>query len=394
MRIALAQGAAGGADPLDGLLPPPGDPSALESQARRFTDMNRAVDDSKGRQDRAVASITGSTWRGIGAESARGGAVMVVDAYRRAGDDLGRATKLLTECAAEWEQARGRYAQARALADEALAEEAARSAVDERSPPAPAWESPLRQQAQSIASGANDIFETASRKAAAALDQLADRVADTPAFISGHHHHWYDDPVRWASDGEHAVAHGVARSVDAFAYALAHPDQAIRLASDLLQISGGVLLTGASATGIGAGILLDGTGIGIPAGVAVDTACVAGVAAGAGLSMHGIKDAIGDVSNLYSKSAGDDGSPSTGPRVPARITGYTDHGLGQVLGRDSGLGVSDAAIEDAVENPTRVVEQDNDTFQFVGKDATVVLNSDGKLVTSWANGSSGWRNAP
>ncbi|MGH9170158.1 MAG: hypothetical protein ACRD0Z_04730 [Acidimicrobiales bacterium] len=80
--------------------------------------------------------------------------------------------------------------------------------------------------------------------------------------------------------------------------------------------------------------------------------------------------------------------------LPSEITGYTDHGLQQAISRDGGLGVSQSAMEDAVANPIDVVRQASGTFKFVGNDATVVLNSDGKVVTTWATNSAGWRNAP
>lgn len=31
-------------------------------------------------------------------------------------------------------------------------------------------------------------------------------------------------------------------------------------------------------------------------------------------------------------------------------------------------------------------------YVYVGKDATVVLNQDGQVVTAWANSRAGWRN--
>ena len=54
------------------------------------------------------------------------------------------------------------------------------------------------------------------------------------------------------------------------------------------------------------------------------------------------------------------------------------------MGRDGGLGVSDSAMQDAVEDPTEVVPQANGTYRFVGKDATVALNGAGQVVTTWA----------
>lgn len=82
---------------------------------------------------------------------------------------------------------------------------------------------------------------------------------------------------------------------------------------------------------------------------------------------------------------------SDGLPVNDKIKGWTKHGTEQALERDGGAGVSNDAINDAVENPEDVVEQPGGTTKYVGKDATVVLNQDGKVVTTWANGSSGTR---
>jgi len=63
------------------------------------------------------------------------------------------------------------------------------------------------------------------------------------------------------------------------------------------------------------------------------------------------------------------------------ITGHTKHGLNQSIGRDGGRGVNAAAKLDAVRNPTKVVTQDGGRTKFVGKNAQVVLNSEGKVIT-------------
>jgi hypothetical protein len=50
-------------------------------------------------------------------------------------------------------------------------------------------------------------------------------------------------------------------------------------------------------------------------------------------------------------------------------------------------------MEDAVKNSTSPPEaQTNETFKYVGRDSVVVLNPEGKLVTTWARNSNGWRN--
>ena len=77
--------------------------------------------------------------------------------------------------------------------------------------------------------------------------------------------------------------------------------------------------------------------------------------------------------------------------IDDEITGWTKHGTEQAIGRNSGIGVSNSTISDAVKNPTQVVPQAGGTTKYIGKDATVVLNPDGKVVTTWANSSAGTR---
>jgi hypothetical protein len=72
-----------------------------------------------------------------------------------------------------------------------------------------------------------------------------------------------------------------------------------------------------------------------------------------------------------------------GGKVGGKITGYTNHGLKQAIGRDGGRGVHLEGILDAVRNPTKVIEQAGGTTKYVGKDATVILNGEGKVVTTW-----------
>jgi hypothetical protein len=72
------------------------------------------------------------------------------------------------------------------------------------------------------------------------------------------------------------------------------------------------------------------------------------------------------------------------------ITGFTKHGINQAISRD-GVGVADRSILDAVKNPTQVVQQSDGRTMYVGKDATVIINAQGKVITTWANGSAGAR---
>ncbi|WP_159520758.1 hypothetical protein [Erysipelothrix urinaevulpis] len=73
-----------------------------------------------------------------------------------------------------------------------------------------------------------------------------------------------------------------------------------------------------------------------------------------------------------------------------KITRYTKHGTEQALSRDGGLGVSNEAITNTVNNPIQVVEQSSKygpTFKYISDQAVVVLNEIGKVVTTYAKGS-------
>jgi hypothetical protein len=82
-----------------------------------------------------------------------------------------------------------------------------------------------------------------------------------------------------------------------------------------------------------------------------------------------------------------------GARMPGQLAGYTKHGINQTISRD-GVGVSTRAILDAFQNPTKIFGQAGGRFGFVGRDAVVVVNSEGQVVTTWATGSAGVRIVP
>ena len=73
----------------------------------------------------------------------------------------------------------------------------------------------------------------------------------------------------------------------------------------------------------------------------------------------------------------------TSRNVASVITGFTRHGLNQAINR-AGRGVQARAILNAVRYPLRVIPQEGDKLLYVGKDALVVLNSSGKVVTVMA----------
>ena len=74
-----------------------------------------------------------------------------------------------------------------------------------------------------------------------------------------------------------------------------------------------------------------------------------------------------------------------------KLTGYTRHGLNQAIGRDGGVGVAPRAILDAVKSPVEVIQQSGGRMLYVGRDAKVVLNANGQVITTWGTNSAGIR---
>ncbi len=75
------------------------------------------------------------------------------------------------------------------------------------------------------------------------------------------------------------------------------------------------------------------------------------------------------------------------------ITGFTKHGINQAISRD-GVGVATQAIMDAVKNPLKTVGQSEGRIKYIGNQATVVLNREGKVISTWARTSAAWRIRP
>lgn len=159
-------------------------------------------------------------------------------------------------------------------------------------------------------------------------------------------------------------------------------------------VVGGVALTTASVAGFAGGLVADATGAGAVVGIPAGVASAAGVVTGVGLVGAGAYDlahhAVTDdrVTPFQVNAEGE--HPSN---APSEITGLTRHGSDRAHGRDGGRGVSDEAMEDAVENPTVPVrEQEGGRFYFEGEGAVVVLNGDGEVITTWPTNRKGWRN--
>lgn len=76
---------------------------------------------------------------------------------------------------------------------------------------------------------------------------------------------------------------------------------------------------------------------------------------------------------------------------PTQITGFTKHGLNNSISRN-GHGVNSRTLIKTIKNPEKIVSQSfNTKFKFIGKDAVVILNKTGKVITTWAKHKTGWR---
>jgi len=78
-------------------------------------------------------------------------------------------------------------------------------------------------------------------------------------------------------------------------------------------------------------------------------------------------------------------SPINKIKKLSKITGYTKHGIHQAVGRDGGKGVAVKSILDAVKNPKKVVTQSNGRTKYQGKQATVILNKEDKVITTFGS---------
>ncbi|WP_158211942.1 RHS repeat-associated core domain-containing protein [Robiginitalea sediminis] len=67
----------------------------------------------------------------------------------------------------------------------------------------------------------------------------------------------------------------------------------------------------------------------------------------------------------------------------AGVTGHTKHGLNQSINRNGGRGVSAAAKADAIVNPKSKTSQSGGRTRYKGQNATVIVNSDGKIITTY-----------
>lgn len=112
------------------------------------------------------------------------------------------------------------------------------------------------------------------------------------------------------------------------------------------------------------------------------------------LSMAPVVPFLGEIKAIFTpvRAALGWGAGSTIAPIAGRLTGYTRHGLNQAISRE-GVGVSPRAILDALRNPIRIIPQAGNTTKYLGQDAAVVLNGEGRVVTTFPRSSSGVRNS-
>lgn len=64
------------------------------------------------------------------------------------------------------------------------------------------------------------------------------------------------------------------------------------------------------------------------------------------------------------------------------LVGFTRHGLNQAISRQ-GVGVASKSILHTMRNPTRIRYQSGGRVRFDSKQGGVVLNSQGRIITTW-----------
>jgi RHS repeat-associated protein len=146
-----------------------------------------------------------------------------------------------------------------------------------------------------------------------------------------------------------------------------------------------------------------GTTAGIIAGVAVVVGTGAGVAMAAtgtavggsvivlGLTETGTATTAATATTAVTTAAST--SIQTSSTIGRALTGFTKHGINSAISHD-GVGVSVRAILNTLQNPVKVIAQSEGRLKVVGKEAVVVLNRAGKVITAWARNNGATRVTP
>lgn len=264
----------------------PGNPASLErtaGQLATWAGMLRLAADGLSRID------TTSGWSGAAAEQFRRVFDIQPVKWRRAADAFQQAAEALADYGRvlSWAQTQ---------AATAISTWAAGTAH--------------HQAATEVLESARSQLATAADRAARAIGHARDMAQPAPGLLSE-----IAGEIGGAlSSAWHGFLHASEDGVDAVA---SMGNAAVHDPGAALTAFGGMLLTGASAGGEGLGLVLDATGIGAVAGVPLDVASAAGMAAGAGLTGAGLAkmaaDAAGpDRVTMAQSSGGGDGGDSGG----------------------------------------------------------------------------------
>lgn len=270
----------------------------------------------------------------------------------------------------------------------------------------PPFEDPgqaLREQAVSLANRAVADTQAVGDQAADSVRAATEHAPPKPSFMDKVGHvvsagfHDTAGAAEWVGrEGYNHVAVPVGNTLYKVGTAIVDDP------GDTAQTIAGLAVAGIGAGINGVGFGLDATGVGAPAGLVLNGVGVVVAGAGAEITANGARGLAAQAThepNIMHATSNDGGStqdPAGGATTggydpPREITGRTYHGEEQAQSRD-GHGVNDAAMEDAVANPVKpVVLQPNGTYKYVGENATVVLNQDGEIVTTWARNKTGWR---
>ncbi len=132
-----------------------------------------------------------------------------------------------------------------------------------------------------------------------------------------------------------------------------------------------------------------GTTVAIVAAVGV----VAGVTGGVGLAATGSMVGGTTTAAAVTTTATTSTSIQTASVIGRAVIGFTKHGINSAISH-SGVGVSSRAILNTLKNPIKVIVQSEGRLKVVGKDAVVVINQAGKIITTWAKNSASTRVRP
>jgi uncharacterized protein YukE len=315
----------------------PGDPEAARAMARSMTAYAGNLHEAG---DGLAGVSTPEGWIGEAADAFRRRFALQPPAWQDAGDAFTLASRALDVYAETLDWAQRQAAEAARVFGEAqvVSQQAAASAASVD--PGEAG----RVQARDLLSRARGQLALAGDDAARTLDQAAAMAPDTGFW------HGVGEVLGDVGDAALGAGRDVVNSVASVGNAaLHHP-------ADVAAMAGGaglMLLGGAGELG---GAALDATGVGAPAGVAVNVASAGLIVGGAGLMGAGaisVAMAAGGDDHVEPAGSGDNESAVGPPRPPAQRPAVEDARLDRVLdalyrGTNSANRTGDGTTADAI----------------------------------------------